>query len=130
MTDNQARKSVDTLPKDKDWFFPESTRMFGQYTEHEEFRPLEEYVHLMHRAFRMRREIVQKAIDHLVRYGLKPYQYNAMHVRRNDFQYATAPAHVPTRPPHASLRTKPCPIFLCFWIKTVHMTRRPPLTPH
>jgi hypothetical protein len=30
MTDNQDRKTLDTLPSDKDWFFPESTRMFGQ----------------------------------------------------------------------------------------------------
>lgn len=85
--DPAHRRSLDTLPSDKDWFFPESTRMFGQYTEHEEFRPLEEYVHLIHRAFRMRKEIVAKAIDHLTKHGLKPYQYNAMHVRRNDFQY-------------------------------------------
>jgi len=61
--------------------------MFGQYTEHEEFRPYDEYVHLMHRAFRIRREIVEKAIQHLTEHGLKPYAYNAMHVRRNDFQY-------------------------------------------
>lgn len=30
MTDNQERKRVETLPADKDWFFPESTRMFAQ----------------------------------------------------------------------------------------------------
>jgi hypothetical protein len=98
MTDNQERKSVDTLPADKDWFFPESTRMFGQYTEHEEFRPLQEYVHLMHRAFRMRKDIVAKAIDHLVRHGLKPYQYNAMHVRRNDFQCVLFPPNIIVSP--------------------------------
>eukprot|EP00041_Stephanoeca_diplocostata_P030446 m.921944 g.921944 ORF g.921944 m.921944 type:complete len:660 (+) comp23757_c0_seq63:204-2183(+) len=82
-----TRKYLNTLPSEKNWFFPESTRMFAQYTEHEEFYPLEEYVRLMHRAFRIKEHLVRQAIEHLTKNGLKPYQYNAMHVRRNDFQY-------------------------------------------
>lgn len=64
-----------------------TVKHFVRYTEHDEFRPLDEYVHLMHRAFRIRPEIVEKAIQHLTDHGLEPYAYNAMHVRRNDFQY-------------------------------------------
>eukprot|EP00040_Diaphanoeca_grandis_P007824 m.42462 g.42462 ORF g.42462 m.42462 type:complete len:566 (+) comp19110_c0_seq1:135-1832(+) len=85
------QKPFSELPKDKHWYFGESrqggVRIFGQYTEFPDFQPSNDYIKLMHQVFRVKAEILDKTIDLLVKHDLLPYQYNAMHVRRNDFQY-------------------------------------------
>jgi len=91
--DNQHGKNLpfSDLPKDKHWYFGESrtggVRIFGQYTEFPDFQPNLEYIELMHQVFRVKAEILDKTIGILSEHDLLPYQYNAMHVRRNDFQY-------------------------------------------
>lgn len=87
----KTRKSLDELPVDKHWHFADSrgggTRIFEQYTELVDFQPKEVYIKLIHQAFRMRKDIVDKTIAMLLQHGLQPYGYNAIHVRRNEFQY-------------------------------------------
>jgi hypothetical protein len=91
MSDNTNFIGFDELPDEQDWYFPFSnnggTRIFSQYTEDKIFKPNDPYISLVHRAFRVRKEIVDTAIKALVDHNLTPQGFNAMHVRRNDFQY-------------------------------------------
>jgi hypothetical protein len=69
------------------WYFPRATRMFGCFAS--VFGSDSELYALVHRAFRLRADLLDKTIDMLHEHELKPGGYLAIHVRRGDFQYKT-----------------------------------------
>jgi len=67
------------------WYFPSATRMFGWYAS-----ILGSYTRdyaLIHEAFRVRSDLLDRATQLLELHGLKPGGFLAAHVRRGDFQY-------------------------------------------
>ena len=73
------------LPSNKNWYFPETARLFAQYTEISTFKPMLDYVTLVNYAFRLKPDIVDSCIDLLKENHLEAFQYIAVHVRRSDF---------------------------------------------
>ena len=66
------------------WFFPRTTRMFGCFSSVLGSNS-SDYA-LLHQAFRLRPDLLDKATQLLQLHGLKPGGYLAAHVRRGDFQ--------------------------------------------
>ncbi len=69
----------------KSWYFPKTTRMFGGFTS--VFGSDTDLYALVHRAFRIRADLLDMATGLLENHGLKPGGYMAAHVRRGDFKY-------------------------------------------
>jgi hypothetical protein len=67
------------------WYFPKTSRMFGCYPS--VFGSNTAHYSLIHRAFRVRADLLDKTTELLRDHGLKPGGYLAVHVRRGDFQY-------------------------------------------
>lgn len=67
------------------WYFPKSARMFGPVAAVLGSDP--KLYRLMHRALRVRTDLLEMAAARLAEYGLKPGGFVAAHVRRGDFQY-------------------------------------------
>jgi len=67
------------------WYFPKVTRMFGWFAS-VLGSDTGDYA-LIHRAFRLRADLLDKASQLLEVHGLKPGGFLAAHVRRGDFQY-------------------------------------------
>lgn len=66
------------------WYFPRSARMFGRFasvlgSEAGQYA-------LIHRAFRIRTDLIDKTMELLEDHGLTPGGYMAAHIRRGDFQ--------------------------------------------
>lgn len=66
------------------WFFPKTTRMFGRIASvlGGDFRDYQ----LLHTAFRIRDDLLNKASERLERHGLRSGDYVAAHIRRGDFE--------------------------------------------
>lgn len=67
------------------WYFPKRTRMFGCYSS--VLGSDSSLYALVHRAFRIRTDLLDMAMELLQEHHLKPGGYLAAHVRRGDFQY-------------------------------------------
>ncbi len=67
------------------WYFPRSARMFGCVAG--VFGSNPGLYALVHRALRVRPDLLDMAITMLREYGLRPGGFMAAHVRRGDFQY-------------------------------------------
>lgn len=67
------------------WYFPKTTRMFGWFAS-VLGSDTRDYG-LIHGAFRVRADLLDKVIQLLRAHGLAPGAYLAAHVRRGDFQY-------------------------------------------
>ena len=67
------------------WYFPRSTRMFGPVAAVLGSDP--KLYRLVHRALRVRTDLLEMAVARLAEHGLKPGGFMAAHVRRGDFQY-------------------------------------------
>jgi len=67
------------------WYFPRSARMFGCLAG--VFGSDPELYSLVHRALRVRTDLLDTAAAMLENHGLRPGGYLAAHVRRGDFQY-------------------------------------------
>jgi len=65
------------------WFFPRTTRMFGSVAS--VLGSDTDHYALIHRAFRIRGDLLDQATQLLAIHGLKPGGYLAVHVRRGDF---------------------------------------------
>lgn len=74
------------------WYFPRTTRMFGPAAAVLGSDP--RLYRLLHRALRLRGDLVQTAVARLTEHGLQPGGFLAVHVRRGDFQYP-AMRHLP-----------------------------------
>jgi len=61
-----------------------STRVFAQYAAVKNFVPHEDYIRLIESAFRLREDLLCRAIGRLVSYRLSPLSYVALHRRRGD----------------------------------------------
>jgi hypothetical protein len=85
---NTVRLKRDDYLRQQDrasWYFPRSTRMFGCMAG--VFGGDPELYSLVHRALRVRADLLDAAADLLEGHGLRPGGYLAVHVRRGDFQY-------------------------------------------
>jgi hypothetical protein len=67
------------------WYFPRNARMFGYYPTVLGSDP--KLYMLVHRAFRLRAELLEMAVRQLQDHQLIPGDYLAVHVRRGDLQY-------------------------------------------
>ena len=80
-------KRQDYLQQDdrESWYFPRTARMFGCLAG--VFGSHVELYGLVHKALRIRTDILDMAVALLQEHGLKPGGFLAAHVRRGDFQY-------------------------------------------
>lgn len=83
------------------WFFPKSTRMFGCLAGI--FGSDPDLYRLVHRALRLRSDLLDQAWILVERHGLEPGRVLAAHIRRGDFQYPEA-RHLNTEAIVQSLR--------------------------
>ena len=66
------------------WYFPGTTRMFGYFAN--VLGSDTGHYALIHQAFRIRADLLDKTTQLLETHGLKPGDYLATHVRRGDFE--------------------------------------------
>ncbi|MGD2129440.1 MAG: hypothetical protein PVJ17_09045, partial [Lysobacterales bacterium] len=66
------------------WYFPKSARMFGRFSS-VMGSEAGQYA-LIHRAFRVRADLLDRTMELLEDHGLRPGGYLAAHIRRGDFQ--------------------------------------------
>mmetsp|Transcript_111127 Transcript_111127/g.202022 ORF Transcript_111127/g.202022 Transcript_111127/m.202022 type:complete len:449 (-) Transcript_111127:50-1396(-) len=60
-------------------------RLMHQYAAWDDFQPHKDYVQLIESAFRIRQDIICRAVMRLQSHGLQPFGYVALHMRLGDF---------------------------------------------
>ncbi|MCP4192702.1 MAG: hypothetical protein GY768_18965 [Planctomycetaceae bacterium] len=85
-TGRLKRAEFDAQQHRECWYFPSTTRMFGTLA-HVFGRDIQDY-QLLHDAFRLRDDLLDKTSELLEQHGLQPGDYLAAHIRRGDFGQA------------------------------------------